>query len=108
VYTCATPDPWNRTTTPDALDSASGTCATTSRRRCVESGERIVITVDGRPVAQLGPLRPDGATPTLADLAATGLLEPPRIGRAERADAAPEDPPVDVRVDRILDELRGR
>ena len=76
--------------------------------RRAESGERIVITVDGRPVAQLGPLRPDGAPPTLADLAATGLLEPPRIDRAERADAAPEDPPVDVRVDRILDELRGR
>jgi len=76
--------------------------------RRAESGERIVITVDGRPVAQLGPLRPDRGAPTLADLAATGLLEPPRVDRAAVVDADPVDPPVDVRVDRILDELRGR
>lgn len=76
--------------------------------RRAESGERIVITVDGRPVAQLGPLRPEGGVPTLADLAATGLLEPPRVDRAAVADVEPEDPAVDVRVDRILDELRGR
>ena len=36
--------------------------------RQVGAGERLVITVDGRPVAQLGPLEPAGS-PTLADLA---------------------------------------
>src|SRR3546814_822871 len=41
------------------------------------AGERVVVTVDGRPVAQLGPLEPSG-TPSLAELAASGLVEPPR------------------------------
>ena len=41
------------------------------------AGERVVITIDGRPVAQLGPLEPAGA-PSLEELAASGLLEPPR------------------------------
>ena len=76
--------------------------------RRAESGERIVVTVDGRPVAQLGPLQPGLGAPTLADLAGTGLLEPPRADRAGMTDPEPEDPPVDARVDRILDELRGR
>jgi prevent-host-death family protein len=68
-------------------------------------GERVVITVDGRPVAQLGPLEPSGA-PTLTELAAAGLVEPPR--RPDRP-AAPEavDAAVDVRLDRVLAEVRG-
>jgi prevent-host-death family protein len=45
--------------------------------RQATAGERVVVTVDGRPVAQLGPLEPSGA-PTLAELAAAGLVEPPR------------------------------
>src|SRR5687767_653242 len=44
------------------------------------AGERVVITIDGRPVAQLGPLEPSGA-PSLEELAASGLLEPPRRTR---------------------------
>jgi len=73
--------------------------------RRAAAGERVVITVDGRPAAQLGPLEPtDG--PTLDDLAAAGLVVPAR--RADRP--GPPDPidvPVDVRVDAVLDELRG-
>lgn len=69
------------------------------------TGERLVVTVDGRPVAQLGPLEPAGA-PSLAELAASGLLEPPR-----RRDQPPPpdalDAAVDVRLDRVLDEVRG-
>jgi len=69
------------------------------------AGERIVVTVDGRPVAQLGPLEPAGGA-TLADLAASGLVEPPH-----RPDQPPPpealDAPVDVRLDRVLDEVRG-
>lgn len=69
-------------------------------------GERIIVTVDGRPVAQLGPLEPEGP-PTLADLAATGLVEAPRT---QAAPAEPEavDLAVDIRLDRLLEELRGR
>lgn len=69
------------------------------------AGERVVITLDGRPVAQLGPIEPAG-TPSLAELAAAGLVEPPR--RPDRP-AAPEavDTAVDVRLDRVLAEVRG-
>ena len=73
--------------------------------RQAEAGQRVVITLDGRPVAQLGPLAPAGP-PSLTDLAAAGLVEPPR--RADRP-AAPEalDAAVDVRLDRVLAEVRG-
>lgn len=68
-------------------------------------GDRIVITVDGEPVAQLGPLEARGA-PTLDDLAAAGLVRLPH-----RADRPPTpDPvavPIDVRVDAMLAGLRG-
>ena len=68
-------------------------------------GERIVVTVDGRPVAQLGPLEPPGR-PTLDDLAAAGLVHLPR--RADRPPTPGLAPvPVDVRIDRVLAELRG-
>jgi antitoxin (DNA-binding transcriptional repressor) of toxin-antitoxin stability system len=69
------------------------------------TGERVVITVDGRAVAQLGPVEPAGA-PTLEELAASGLVDPPR--RADRP-AAPAalDAAVDVRLDRVLAEVRG-
>jgi prevent-host-death family protein len=70
------------------------------------AGERIVVTVDGRPVAQLGPLDAPAAT-TLDDLVAAGLALPPgRRDRPEPPDA--EDAPVDIRPDGVLDELRGR
>jgi len=68
-------------------------------------GERVVITVDGTPVAQLGPLHPEGS-PSLADLAGAGLLRLP--GRVDHP--PPPDPaviPVDSRTDRVISELRG-
>jgi len=70
------------------------------------AGERIVVTVDGKPVAQLGPLdAPAGAT--LDDLLAAGLAVPP--GRRDRPPAPDaEDAPVDIRPDSVLDELRGQ
>jgi prevent-host-death family protein len=68
------------------------------------AGERVVITIDGRPVAQLGPLEPAG-TPSLEELAAAGLLEPPR--RPQPGPPEGIDTAVDVRLDRILDEVRG-
>ena len=73
--------------------------------RRAEAGERIVVTVDGRPVAQLGPLSPD-TSPTLDDLIAAGLARPPR--RHDRPDPPePTDPPIDARAGTVLDELRG-
>ena len=69
------------------------------------TGERIVVTVDGRPVAQLGPLEPAGPA-SLEELAAVGLVDPPR--RTDRPGSpAAEDAAVDVRLDRVLDEVRG-
>ena len=63
------------------------------------AGERVVITLDGRPVAQLGPLEPSGA-PSLAELAAAGLVEPPAGADRPRAPDA-LDAAVDVRLDRV-------
>lgn len=71
------------------------------------AGQRIVITIGGRAVAQLGPVEPARAQVTIDDLAARGLLEPAR--RADR----PVDPEVRVdawtggRLDRALREVRG-
>ena len=78
--------------------------ATTVRR--AEGGERIVVTVGGRAVAQLGPLDPVTAPPTLDDLIARGLVLAPR-----RHDRPPPGPPIPVwagaRLDRLLGEQRG-
>ncbi len=74
--------------------------------RRAAAGERIVVTVDGRPTAQLGPLDAAGPRLTLDDLAASGLLEPPHRQSAPPPPA--EDLAVDVRLDRIVEELRGR
>lgn len=74
--------------------------------RRAASGERLVVTVDGRPMAQLGPLTNPGP-PQLADLAAAGLVEAP--ARAQHATPPPaEDLPVDVRLERVVGQLRGQ
>ena len=81
--------------------------ATADAVRRAGNGERIVITVDGAPVAQLGPVEPQSATGlTLDDLVARGAVIAPRD------DARPEpDVVVDLwagsRIDRAAAELRG-
>ena len=81
--------------------------ATADAVRRASAGERIVITVDGRPLAQLGPLDPVAGAPSLDDLAARGL-----VVRARRDDRP--GPAVTValwagsRLDRVLAEVRGR
>ncbi len=71
------------------------------------SGERIAITVDGVPAAQLGPLNDGSSTAGPDDLVAAGLI------RAPRASTHPPEPaPVRARSGRttteILDEQRSR
>jgi prevent-host-death family protein len=75
--------------------------------RRAAAGERVVVTVDGVPAAQLGPLEAGaGSGVTLDDLVAAGLVRPP--GRRDRPSAPEaEDAPVDVRPEAVLDELRG-
>ncbi len=79
--------------------------AATIRRAA--SGERMIVTVDGVPAAQLGPLEPDRTGVSLWDLAGAGLAEPPR-----RHDRPTEPTPLpvaaDLRVDRLMDEIRSR
>jgi prevent-host-death family protein len=74
--------------------------------RRAEGGERIVVTVAGRPVAQLGPLDPGSAPPTIDDLAARGL-----VVAARRRDRPPPDVRLDpwpgTRLDRIVAEVRS-
>lgn len=71
------------------------------------AGERIVVTVDGRAVAQLGPLEPPGGGATIADLAARGLVVPAR--RADRPAPSFTMPLwAGTRIDQLLREVRGR
>lgn len=74
--------------------------------RRAAAGERLVVTVDGRPAAQLGPLSPDSGGVTLWDLAAGGLVEPPHT-LTHPPDPAPIPIPADVSADRLLDAARG-
>jgi len=72
--------------------------------RVAEAGERTVVTVGGRPVAQLGPL--DADAPDLERLIGSGAVIPPR----RTSDWRPPEPvPVwaGVRLDQVLRELRG-
>ena len=74
--------------------------------RRASSGERIVVTSDGVPVAVLGPLSPAAEGVTMDDLVAAGLVVPP--GRGDRPPAPePATLPIDTRSSRVLDELRG-
>ncbi|MFN3215662.1 MAG: type II toxin-antitoxin system Phd/YefM family antitoxin [Acidimicrobiales bacterium] len=72
--------------------------------RRAASGDDVVVTVDGRPVARLVPLEPQGRA-TLDDLVAAGLVEPP--GRADRPPPPPPAMvPIDLDIDAVLDEIR--
>lgn len=70
------------------------------------AGAHVVITVDGRPAAQLGPLAGVAGQQRLADLVAGGLVVAPR-----RTGGYRPSPAVPIwagaRVDRLLAELRG-
>jgi prevent-host-death family protein len=71
------------------------------------TGERIVVTVNGHPVAQLGPVGGSDLDITIDDLVAAGwVVAPRRVGAA----AAPGEPVpawAGARLDRLLREIRG-
>jgi antitoxin (DNA-binding transcriptional repressor) of toxin-antitoxin stability system len=72
------------------------------------NGETVVITVDGVPTAALGPL--GGTTSNdLSSLLALGLVAAPeaRSSAAASTRDEPLDLATDVRIDDLLDELRG-
>jgi prevent-host-death family protein len=72
--------------------------------RRAATGQRTIISSNGRPVAQLGPL--DESAPELQQLIASGaLVAPRRLGRWRAPDAVPVW--SGVRIDRALRELRG-
>jgi prevent-host-death family protein len=70
------------------------------------AGERIVITVDGVPVAEIGPIRRSDERMTMDELVAAGHVIPPR----DTTSPPPPPPPFRVPDGRtsmeILDELR--
>lgn len=74
--------------------------------RRAAAGERVVVTVDGIPAAQLGPIEPPGR-PTLEDLVASGLIHPPQRPGAAVTEPTPIDLAVDIRIDDVLGDLRG-
>ncbi len=75
-------------------------------RRCA-AGERVVITIDGEPVAQLGPVEPTDNHLTIEDLAARGLIAPARRGDRPRQEFVM---PLwaGTRIDQLVREIRGR
>jgi prevent-host-death family protein len=70
------------------------------------SGQRIVVSVAGRPTATIGPVESTSADVSIDALVAGGLLLPPR--RSDERRAAPPVPVWSgVRLDRVFRELRG-
>ncbi|KAA0233716.1 MAG: hypothetical protein JJLCMIEE_03384 [Acidimicrobiales bacterium] len=72
--------------------------------RRAKAGERIVVTLDGAPVAQLGPLEPVGR-PGLDDLFAAGLATAPAVD-APAEPPLPSALPVDMRAEQLVEEVR--
>ena len=73
--------------------------------RRAQMGERVVITVDGAPVAQLSNMGSDYSGITIADLVARGAVMAPR----RTGDWVPRDPLIlysGARIDKALSQVR--
>ena len=73
--------------------------------RRAEAGQRTIITVGGRPIAQVGPLTPVHDERTIDELIAQGLLVAPRRSGVPNDETIPAW--GGVRLDRLLREIRG-
>jgi antitoxin (DNA-binding transcriptional repressor) of toxin-antitoxin stability system len=80
------------------------TAATAVRQ--AQAGELLVITVAGRPAAQLGPIEARPGALGLDDLVAAGLVIAPRR-RSPWPDTEPVAAWAGARLDRLLREIRG-
>lgn len=115
MYTCATPAAslcyTGLVTKPDTAIAPNRVGVRELRNqvaaviRRAQSGDRIVVTADGVPVAQLTAIEPVGGL-TLDDLIAGGLVRPP--GRSTLPDRPrPTAVPIDVSAAVVLGEVRG-
>jgi prevent-host-death family protein len=75
--------------------------------RRAKAGERIVITVDGIPAAEIGPIVGWTGTRTLEELVATGQVKPPRSSGPPQQ-ARPGRAPAGKTTTEILREHRDR
>tara|TARA_B100001250_G_scaffold114401_1_gene96863 strand:+ start:90 stop:371 length:282 start_codon:yes stop_codon:yes gene_type:complete len=73
--------------------------------RRAKNGERMIITVDGKPIAQIGPLEPNGSL-DMDQLVTSGLVnEPTSVSSTKKP--AQMSFPIDVSIETILSEMRG-
>jgi prevent-host-death family protein len=72
------------------------------------AGERIVITVDGVPAAEIGPISGPSHERTMAELVAGGLVIPPRTGVDRTVRPHPVRLPGTRSASDVVIEERGR
>ena len=75
--------------------------------RRARTGERMLVTVDGVPVAQIGPLEAAADPKTLDELIALGMVTPPRT-QARPRPARPVRFPGERTSDEVLRAHRDR
>ena len=74
--------------------------------RRAQTGERIVVSVSGEPVATLSPIQATATNASIDDLLAVGLVVPPRRRGAFRH-RAPVAVWMGTRIERVVRALRG-
>tara|TARA_B100000965_G_scaffold337780_1_gene304724 strand:+ start:79 stop:375 length:297 start_codon:yes stop_codon:yes gene_type:complete len=75
--------------------------------RSAEAGHTILVTIDGKLVAQLGPIEQVDENPSVDALIASGLVEAPTNSNRQRPKVI-FDLPAGLSSDRALREIRGR
>lgn len=75
--------------------------------RRARAGERLIITVDGVPAAEIGPISPTERGSTIDELIATGAVLPPRMRTASQP-PRPVRAPAGRSSSDVLRELRDR
>lgn len=75
--------------------------------RRARAGERLIITVDGVPAAEIGPVHAAGRVASLDELIATGAVVSARV-RAAAGPAKPVPAPLGRSSSDVLRQLRSR